>query len=303
MIQVGAFQRGRSSQHWLVAFVLLSLLASACGPAAARPLTGVTTEIEKELGFGTREYGLTDAQWTTAVESVQAEIASCMAEAGFEYIPADVDTVELAMQAVRTEPGVDRVAYKEEWGYGVTTRFDNRPKEIELGPQNIAIYDSLSAADQVAYDRTLYGEDPDATFSFQFDEENFGPTGGCTRKAIDASFSEQQLDPNFVNPKDLFLEKDGRVTEAELNWADCMGEAGYDYEDQDEIIEEYGERLDELLAGDDPESLPPARAQALADLQAEEIAVSLVDVDCQIRFIDDIIRDVEIELFGKVVSG
>jgi len=303
LIQVGALPRGRRSPRWFAAVVLLSLLAAACGSASARPLTGVTTEIEKELGFGTREYGLTDAQWTIAVESVQEAIASCMADAGFEYIPADVDAVELAMQAVRTEPGVDRVAYKEEWGYGVTTRFDNRPKEIELGPQNIAIYNSLSPADQVAYDRTLYGDDPDATFSFHFDEEDFGPTGGCTRQAIDASFSDEQLDPNFVNPKDLYLEKDGRVTEAELNWADCMGEAGYDYEDQDEIIEELGDRLDELLAGDDPESLPPARAQALADLQAEEIAVSLVDVDCQIRFTDDVIREVEIELFGKVVSG
>ena len=303
MVETDTIQRRRSVQRWLVGFVLGTVGLSACGAATAQPLTGVTTEIERELGFGTREYGLTDAQWTIAVESVQAEIASCMAEAGFEYVPADVDTVELAMQAVRTEPGVDRVQYKEQWGYGITTRFDNRPKEIELGPQNIAIYESLSAADQVAYDRTLYGADSDATFSYQFDEENFAPTGGCTRKAIEASFTEEQLDPNFVNPKDILVEKDGRVAEAELNWADCMGEAGYDYEDQDEIIEEFGQRLDELLAGDDPGSLPPARAQALADLQAEEIAASLVDVDCQIRFTDDIIRDVEIELFGKVVSG
>lgn len=296
--------QGRSGiRRWLGTMVVLGVAASACGPSPAAPLTGVTTEIERELGFGTREYGLTDAQWTTAIESVQAEIASCMAAAGFEYIPADVDTVDLAMKAVRTEPGVDRVEYKKEWGYGVTTRFDNRLKEIELGPQNIAIYESLSSADQVAYDRTLYGDDPDATFAFHFDEEDFSPTGGCTRKAIDASFTPEQLNPNFVNPKDIFLENDGRVVEAEQEWADCMGDAGFDYEDQDEIIDEYGQRLDQLLAGDDPENLPAARAQALADLQNEEIAVSLVDVDCQIRFTDDVFREVEIELFGKVVSG
>ncbi len=278
------------------------LLLAACGGqgAGAEQTTG---DIAAELGFGTREYGLTDEEWTAAVESVQQEIASCMAEAGFEYIPADVDTVELAMAAVRTEPGMDRREYKTQWGFGVTTRFDNRVKEIELGEQNIAIYESLSEADKVAYDRTLYGEDPDATFAFQFDEEDFEPTGGCTLQAIEATFTEEQLDPNYVHPKDILIEQDGRVAEAELAWMDCMGDAGYDYEDQDEIIEEYGDRLDELLDGEDPENLSGEKAAALADLQAEEIAASLADLECQIAHTDELIRAVEVELFGKVVSG
>lgn len=292
-----------------VAAVTLGLIATACGGGddASQAATGgagaAPSEIERELGFGTREYGLTDAEWTASVEAVQERIAACMSEAGFEYVPADVDSVELAMSAVRTEPGMDREEYKKRWGYGVTTRFDNRVKEIELGERNLAIYEGLSPADQVAYDRTLYGEDPDATFAFQFDEEDFEPTGGCTREAIEASFPAEMLDPGFVNPKDILVEDDGRVEEADLAWADCMAEEGYEYEDQDDIIEEYGELLDELLDGDDPEELAGERADALEELQGEEIAVSLVDLDCQIKHLDDVIRQVEIELFGKVVSG
>ncbi len=301
---VGRSRFGRR-RRVTVSAVVLGLGTLACGSDSST--VGSTgsdpSDISAELGFGTREYGLTDEEWTTAVESVQAEIASCMAEAGFEYIPADVDTVELAMQSIRNEPGMTREEYKTQWGYGVTTRFDNVAKQIELGEQNLAIYDSLSDADQVAYDRTLYGEDADATFSFQFDEEDFEPVGGCTQRAIEATFTDEQLDPDFVNPKDILVEQDGRVAAAELAWTDCMGEAGYEYEDQDEIIEEYADRLDELLDGDDPEELSGARAEALSELQQEEIAVSLVDLECQINHVDDVVRDVEVELFGKVVSG
>lgn len=294
-------RRGRIT----VSAVILGLGTIACGSNSNT--VGSTgsdpSDISAELGFGTREFGLTDQEWTAAVEAVQAEIATCMAEAGFEYVPADVDAVELAMQSIRNEPGLTREQYKEQWGYGVTTRFDNVAKQIELGEQNLAIYYSLSDADQVAYDRTLYGEDPDATFSFQFDEEDFEPVGGCTLRAIETTFTDEQLDPDFVNPKDILVEQDGRVAEAELAWTDCMGEAGYEYEDQDEIIEEYGDRLDELLDGDEPEDLTGARAEALAELQREEIEVSLVDLECQINHVDDVVREVEIELFGKVVSG
>ncbi|NNF53968.1 MAG: hypothetical protein HKN03_05935 [Acidimicrobiales bacterium] len=280
------------------------VFGAACGSDSPQATSGSdASAIEAELGFGTREFGLTDSEWTTAVETTQAEIAKCMAEAGFEYIPAGVDTVELAMKSIRSEPGMTAEEYKQQWGFGKTTRFDNRAKEIELGEQNLAIYDSLSEADQIAYDRTLYGEDSDATFSFQFDEEDFEPVGGCTLKAIQASFTAEQLDPNYVHPKDILVEMDGRVAAAELAWIDCMGEAGYDYEDQDEIIEEYGDRLDELLGDDDPEDLSGARLEALAQLQAEEIAAALADYRCGVEHVDQVVRDVEVELFGKVVSG
>ncbi len=74
-------------------------------------------------------------------------------------------------------------------------------------------------------------------------------------------------------------------------------------EDQDEIIEEYGDRLDELAEGEDPTTLTGERADALRKLQAEEIAVALADLDCQMKHTDAITRKVEIEVFGQPVSG
>ena len=83
-----------------------------------------------------------------------------------------------------------------------------------------------------------------------------------------------------------------------------MRDKGYEYEDdQDAIIEEYQERLDELLEGDDPRTLTGPRAAALEKLQQEEIEVSLADLECQIEHTDEVFREVELEVFGRPVSG
>ncbi len=303
----------------LLLIVALSLLAAACGGGSTssdqastdQPGTdsaqttdggGQTTDAGGQ-GPGIREFGLTDAEFAAHVESVQALIASCMTEAGFEYVPADVETVEAAQAALRTEPGYTELEYKEKWGFAVTTRFDNRVKEIELGPQNLRIFADLSEADQVAYERTLYGEDPHATFAFSFDEEDLSSTGGCTRKAVEQVFTPAQLKDTYINPKDILVEEDPRVVEANANWVTCMQDAGYDgYVEQDEIIGEFEERLDALTEGEDPTTLTGARAEELKQMQAEEIAISLADLECQLKYTRTIIRAVELELFGVVLS-
>ena len=102
----------------------------------------------------------------------------------------------------------------------------------------------------------------------------------------------------------MLVSKDPRVIKALDNWSKCMQAAGYNYlRDQDEIIEEYEERLDALTEGQDPRTLTGSRLTALKKLQAEEIAVSLVDLKCQVKYTDDVIRKVEIEVFGQPVSG
>ncbi len=215
----------------------------------------------------------------------------------------DVKTVEAAQARVRQEPGYTRRSYKEKWGLGVTTRFDNPVRDTGLGP-NLAIYNSLPEADRAAYSRTLWGDDPRQDFVFALDEEDFSRTGGCTRKAVEQVFTPEQLRGAYVNPKDELVDSDPRIVEARENWSKCMEKRGYEYEeDQDEIIEEYQERLDKLLDGDDPASLTGSSAEALRKLQEQEIAVSLADLECQIKHTDDIYRKVEMEVFGQPVSG
>lgn len=277
-----------------VVSVVVVVVGTACSggeSAAGPPLPGI------------KEFGLTEAEFVDHVERTQALIAGCMGRAGFEYVPVDVATVERAQASVRQEPGLSRREYKERWGLSVTTRFDDPVRTIGLGP-NAAVIEALPAADRVAYELTLFGEALDSDFAFTLDEEDFSATGGCTREAVAQVFTPDQLLGTYVNPKDVLVAEDPRVIEAQEDWTACMREHGYDYtDDQDAIIEDYEQRLEVLLEGDDPATLTGERLAALHELQAQEIAVSLADLDCQIRYTDEVFRQVETEVFGRPVSG
>jgi hypothetical protein len=253
---------------------------------------------------GILEFGLSSEEFTDKVERTQALMAECMAAAGFEYVPVDVQTIVAAQARVRTEPGYTRQTFKEKWGFAISTRFDNVVRTTGLGPQNVRIMESLGEADRVAYERTLWGDNPLADFAFTLDEEDFSSTDGCTREAVAQVFTAEQLEGTYSNPKDVLVDNDPRIVEARRNWSACMGEKGYEYEeDQDEIIEEYEDRLAELTEGDDPATLTGERAAALKELQEEEVAVAVADLECQVEHSDAVYDKVEIEVFGRPVSG
>jgi hypothetical protein len=277
------------------------LALTACGGSGASDASDgdpQTTELP-----GIKEFGLTEEEFTQHIERSQALTAECMANAGFEYIPVDVKTIEAAQDRVRQDPGLTRKTFKQKWGLAVTTRFDNPPRDVGMGP-NLEIYNGLPESDRAAYARTLWGDTSNHDFVFAMDEEDFSRTGGCTREAVAKVFTPVQLKGSYANPKDVLVEQDPRIIEATRKWSECMHEHGYEYEeDQDEIIEEYQERLEELTEGDDPLALTGARAKALKKLQQEEIEVSLADYDCQVRYTDDVYREVELEVFGEAVSG
>jgi len=291
----------RQSGPWRSRWPQGILLLTTC-VLALSGCSGSDSSAKKALP-GIKEFGLTDKEFAEHVEQTQQLIAECMTDAGFEYIPVDVKTVEAGQARVRTEPGYTRRTYKEKWGLAVTTRFDNPVRDAGLGP-NLEIYNNLPASEQDAYFQTLFGDDWNADFVFALDEEDFSSTGGCTRKGVAAVFTDEQLKGSYVNPKDVLVDEDPRIINARKQWSQCMHDAGYEYEeDQDEIIEEYGERLADLLDGDDPSALTGQRAAALKDLQQDEIAVALSDMDCQVKHTDEITRQVEFEIFGRRVSG
>jgi hypothetical protein len=284
--------------------VLLVMLGVACGksPAASPQGSPAPTSYDHTRW---REFGMTNEEYSDHIQRTQAFIGECMTEAGFRYFPATVEMIEHAQDSVRLQlPEYPRVEYKKKWGYGATTRFDNHVKEVELGEQNLKYYASLSETNKEAYDRTMWGEDPNETFAWAFDEEDFSSTGGCTRRAIERVFTADQLLGTYVNPKDVAVENDPRVIKAVAEWKTCMEAKGYQgYEDQDELIEEFEERLDALLGEDEPEDLEGSRLTKLKALQQEEIKASLADVDCEIKHTDEVYRQVEIEIFGRPVSG
>jgi hypothetical protein len=278
--------------------------ASGAGESAPSPAQASNSASPSKALPGISEFGLTEVEFIEHVEKVEATIAKCMAEAGFEYVPVDVQTVQRAQLYVRADPDVSRHDYHQRWGYGETTRFDDPVRTVGLGPQNLRIFNALPPSDQEAYHFTLFGEDPHMSFAWTLDEEDFSETGGCTRKGVASAFTPAQMDGSFVNPKDVLVEEDPRIVKAVDAWVQCMHEAGYDgYRDQDEIMEELGERLDALLDGDDPSTLQGERLRALERLQAEEIAASMADLACEIKHTDEVYREVEIEVWGFPVSG
>jgi len=279
-------------QFVAVACTLL-LLLTGCGKSS---------KASKAKLPGLLEFGLTEQQFADHVERTQALIARCMADAGFEYVPVDVTTIQAAQARVRKEPGYSRRQFKEKWGLAITTRFDNPVHDTGLGP-DLKILNSLSKPNQVAYNRTLFGEDPKADFVFSLDEEDFSGTGGCTRKAVAQVFTPAQLKGTYVNPRDVLFRSDKRIAAARNDWTKCMRAAGYDYiGDQDEIIADYEKRLEKLLGGQDPTTLTGDRAAALKKMQQDEIAVSLVDLDCQLKFTDKTYDKVETEVYGHPLN-
>jgi len=300
-VAMGARSQHRGTQarrgwHATCAVAVTAAVALAgCGRSNANPGS-------KKLS-ATREFGFTDEEFTAHVEKAQAAIATCMKRAGFEYVPVDVATIEEAQKHVRTEPGYTRLSYKQKWGYGVTTKFDHAVRDVEMGPQNLRIFNALSPADQTAYLHTLYGEKPRETFTFAFDEEDFSRSEGCVREAAEATFTKVQVRGDYVNPKDVLFEKNPKVIAATKKWTQCMHQHGYDdYEDQDEAIDEFAKRFDALTKGDDPTTLTGDRLTALQEMQQEEIKFSLADVDCEMKYTDEPFRKAEIEIWGHPVS-
>ncbi|NNC43201.1 MAG: hypothetical protein HKO03_08195 [Acidimicrobiia bacterium] len=286
----------------VVLLLAVTMVAAACGSSsspdtATRALDGSAANLP-----GVQAFGLTDAEFAANVETTEKLISLCMNEAGFEYVPVDVTAFLAVEDWLRADPTKSRLEFKTLWGYGISTRSDFPARDVGLGPQNLRIYADLPPADQAAYDRTLFGDDTDATFAITIDDEDFTSTGGCTKKAIDEVFPEEMRTGTFVNPKDVLVESDPRVQLAEQQWIDCMSEEGYEYLDQDEIIDEYEEQYDIIVGDDDPDELTGTRLDALTELQADEIAVALRDLECQAP-VDEAVRTVEVEIFGAPVSG
>jgi len=267
-----------------------------CSGVAALLLAAVCSS-ESDPNARTEEFGLTEAQLVTKIESVESAIASCMKDAGFEYVPIDTVTLRKAMQALGTAPGLSDEEFVSQYGYGITTLPPTR--DFGVGEENAAIFDDLDPASQAAYSRTLFGDDPEATFMLTLDDENFGPTGGCTRKAVEQAFTPQELSVTYINPIDAQVEQDPRMVAAREKWADCMARNGYDYARQENAEDELLQRMNTITEGADPSTLTGSAKDALLELQGEERAIAQVDFDCSEKFLNDVEEEVERDVLGR----
>ncbi len=264
-------------------------------------------------GLGKEEFGLTPRQLVQYVEKLEALIAKCMRSEGFQYVAADYITVRKGMSADKRLPGIGEEEFISKYGFGVATMYTGHPPQLAkgyspskvgLGKRNVQIFQNLSPADQVAYNRALLGENTDATFAVGLETENFSRTGGCTRKAIEQVFQPEQLKATYYNPKDALINKDPRMKAALRKYAAEMRKAGFEYNHPDEVETDVRERLDALTAGGTipVDKMSLEQLTALGELQDYERRVAVKNFELQEEVFDPVEEKIEKELFAREVK-
>ncbi len=226
------------------------------------------------------------------------------ARTGFQYFAVDYLTVRKGMSADKNMPGISEEEFIDSYGFGISTMYTGRPPQLTtgysparegLGDRNIQIFENLSPADQVAYNRVLFSQNTEATFAVGLETENFSRTGGCTRKAIEQVFAPEQLKATYYNPKDALINKDPRMKAALRKYAAKMRAAGYDYNHPDEVEPDIRDRLAAFTQNGTirVEEMSPAQRDALKKLHTYELNVAKTNYELQGRDFDPVEEEIE----------
>lgn len=218
---------------------------------------------------------------------VQESVATCMEEAGFDYVPAvpPPSVSELPPQGAR--PGT--AAFAEEFGYGLVWSVENRPDALAWEDPNSEIRARLSAAAAAEYDAALWGSTSAAPGVDGQTPDYDWRQAGCMGKAqheVDPQ-SEAFLDPDSLQQEIALLDdevlQDQRVVDALTDWSVCMREAGYpDLASPDDapgvLVAQLAQYISPMEDGDGVVVTDPA---GLEDLASEETAMAVADVQCR----------------------
>lgn len=232
---------------------------------------------------------------------VSESISRCMAAEGFEFA-ADGNFGDDPVQDAQNELSVRE--WTAEYGFGISTSFDSVASNQATDP-NTAIFFGMSESEREIWSQTLTGggiEDLGGGFGNRPLEEQ-----GCIGQALietggqDAIEGLETFGSAYEEGEEALFER-REMVDVITAWTRCMSEAGYpDYAGLDDPEDEIGEKFqavtaplqaaldglsDEegqaLISGEsfDIADLPDLDVTALRDLQAEEIALALVDLDC-----------------------
>ena len=272
----------RRAGRWAALLLVLAAaglaLASCGGGGAAAPRGSV----EDELGFD--QAGIAERQ-----SRVEAATGDCMKAQGFDYVPID----PLAQRAAVT--GSARLSdedFLNQFGYGISTLYGRGSPQSD---PNERIRDTLSGADRAAYDRALWGENVGATFAQANDSGDFTRLGGCTKQATEKVFGGVETLTGLVGKLDELDERiaqDQRMVRAVEQWSTCMTDAGFKYEEPDDIDGDLLDRFQAIVgssveAGATSPPNPDATFDqaALEALQRQEVATAKADAACEAQHI------------------
>ena len=108
----------------IVSMIGGALLLAACGGGSSSPTTSATNPGSSPKASGgarTEEFGMTEAELVSSIESTEAMIATCMSDAGFRYTPINATSFRAAQAALKTAPGLNDAQFVQQYGYGIST--------------------------------------------------------------------------------------------------------------------------------------------------------------------------------------
>lgn len=268
----------------LVGLVCVLAGLSACGGGKAS--AAKDGRIEEQVGLDESGIRLRQA-------NVENLVRDCMKAQGFDYVPVDPNAAQAALVGAQ---GMSKEDFEKQYGYGITTLYEQRRKQAVAGA-NKAIRDSLSEADRKAYDHALYGDDPTATFAEAVDSGDYSRLGGCTKTATDQIFGGADVLQSLSSKLDELDQKmraDARMVKAVRDWSECMKAAGYDgLSEQEQVDTVLKKKLEGIVgAPGDAEAAAAAASDydhaALTALQREEVAMVNADVKCEHEHVEGV---------------
>lgn len=258
------------------------LVVAACGDGGS---SGGSQPVEEQLGL--EPDGILQRQGTA-----ENFIRDCMKGQGFDYVPVDPTAQRAALVG---QSGLSEEDYLKQYGYGITTLYEQRQR-VALGP-NEAIRNALGAADQLAYDRALYGDDPTATFAEALDTGDYSRLGGCVKTATEQVFgglATFQTIQDKLSELDARIIADTRMVAALAKWSECMHAAGYDLAQPGQVDSVLQGQLEAIVGPPDNRGPDYDRA-ALVALQRQEVSMVTADLACEKEHITKVEEKVRVE--------
>lgn len=281
--------------------------------------------IDEALKMMTGDADFTDdeARWAQQERDAQEAIRECMAAEGFEYFPVDYSQYESYGADQEWDP--DSREWREEYGFGIATTVYSEPEaaggdtggegDFPVDP-NDEYRQTLSEGEQKAYDRLLHGDQPDIDFTgdqpTEEEEQAMQEAWenreniGCSETAYQEIWQEESGDMEAVwsAMEDSFEDLEARiladpeVAAAAEKWSRCMGEAGYSYNDPNEMYDAVYEKSEELWNSfEDP--FEDFTEEQMQDMTEEDFAA----IDVRPQFDEELAAEIaEFEISLAVTS-
>jgi hypothetical protein len=216
---------------------------------------------------------------------VEALVASCMKQQGFDYVPVDPTALVVGQQGQTVLPGLSEDEFRKQYGYGISTVYDLKVAggTASANP-NTKIRDSLGPADKTAYDQTLNGGNSEGTFASAVSQGDFGMLGGCNKTAAIKVFGGADVLTTLTSALDELdkrVASDPTVVKATKDYQACLAAAGFKYASGDEIDKVLHDKLTAIV-GTTPGNTNYDKA-ALAALQQEEIRLADIEHTCDVK--------------------